>query len=59
MQLLHLIFIWQPVVSWILFVIDVLLMCWLMYNAYANGQSLNRYQFPLVGKIAYKWVESE
>jgi len=60
MLILHLIFIWQPIVSIILMVIDFLIIALLMFKAYKDGQgNLTRFQVPLFGNLASKWVDSE
>eukprot|EP00127_Corallochytrium_limacisporum_P003411 Clim_evm39s149 gene=Clim_evmTU39s149 len=59
MLLLHLIFIWSTVMSWLLFVGDLCLIGWLGYNAYIESDALNRYKVPYIGDIAERWVEEE
>ena len=56
---LHVLFIWSSVISWILFVADVLLAGWLGFKAYQNGQTLDRYQVPFLGSLANKWTDAE
>ncbi|KAJ3050844.1 hypothetical protein HK097_008162 [Rhizophlyctis rosea] len=45
--------------AWIVFIIELGAVGWLGYNAYINGDSLDRYEVPYIGKIASQWVDSE
>ncbi|KAJ3036014.1 hypothetical protein HDV00_003149 [Rhizophlyctis rosea] len=45
--------------SWLFFIVEMVLIGWLGYNAYINGDSLDRYEVPYVGRIAARWVDSE
>ena len=60
MLALHMCFIWQNIISIILMVVDILLIAFLMFTAYKNAQdSLVRFELPIIGKLASKWVDSE
>ncbi|CAO3683181.1 unnamed protein product [Rhizopus microsporus] len=45
--------------SWILFFFSIGFWLYLMYRAYLDGVSLERYQVPYFGVIASDWVDSE
>ncbi|CAO3686267.1 unnamed protein product [Umbelopsis ramanniana] len=49
----------SSVLSWMLFVCDILLIAWLGYRAYMDGASLERYEVPYFGQLAADWVDSE
>ncbi|KAH8554607.1 hypothetical protein BGW37DRAFT_517138 [Umbelopsis sp. PMI_123] len=49
----------SSVLSWMLFVCDILLIVWLGYRAYWDGASLERYEVPYFGQLAAEWVDSE
>ncbi|KAJ3292642.1 hypothetical protein HK104_005137 [Borealophlyctis nickersoniae] len=51
--------LFSSVMSWLIFAIELALIGWLGYNAYINGDSLDRYEVPYVGRIASQWVDSE
>jgi len=59
MMVIHLIFVWQPVVSYILMAIDFLLIGLLGFMAYSKGDTLERFKVPIYGNLAAKWVDTE
>ncbi|KAJ3183963.1 hypothetical protein HDU85_001814 [Gaertneriomyces sp. JEL0708] len=46
-------------IVWLILFIEIPLAAWLAWQAYHNGDSLERYELPIVGKIASTWVDSE
>ncbi len=58
--LLHVIFIFVPsFLRVLLWIVEIGTAVWLMYKAYSNGQSLVRYELPIVGPVASKWTDTE
>lgn len=49
----------STVLSWMLFIVDILLILYLAYRAYLDGASLERYYVPYFGAIAAEWVDTE
>ncbi|KAG2202013.1 hypothetical protein INT46_008413 [Mucor plumbeus] len=45
--------------SWVLFFFDIFLLIWLVYRAYLDGASLERYEVPYFGMIASDYVDTE
>ncbi|EFX00267.1 upf0132 domain containing protein [Grosmannia clavigera kw1407] len=56
---LHLLFSWSTVLSWLIFLADLGLMAWLTYNAYRDADTLDRFEVPFFGRIANKIVDDE
>ena len=59
MQLLHIIFAWLPVLSWILLVVDLGLIGLLTLRAYRDADALDRFEVPFFGRLASNFVDSE
>eukprot|EP00128_Syssomonas_multiformis_P001819 Colp12_sorted_trinity150504_noHs@33013 len=57
--LLHFIFIWQAVVSWLIFAFEIICILFLMFRAYSDSNSLYRFKVPGFGHLASKWVDDE
>nr|CAG8439504.1 9660_t:CDS:2 [Entrophospora candida] len=58
--LLHFILIFiSTFLSWILFIIELFLIGYLGHKAYVDGESLDRYEVPIIGRIASNWVDTE
>lgn len=57
--LVHIIFSWTSVVSWILFVFDLLLIAYLTMGAYRNADTLDRVEVPFFGRLASGFVDDE
>jgi uncharacterized membrane protein len=57
--LLHIIFSWSSVVTYMLLVCDFSLVVYLTYGAYRNAETLDRVEIPLVGRIASSFVDEE
>ena len=59
MFLVHVIFSWTRVISWILFVGDLGLIAWLSYGAFRNAETLDRVEVPILGRLASSFVDDE
>ncbi|KAM7203420.1 hypothetical protein V8F20_004014 [Naviculisporaceae sp. PSN 640] len=59
MFVLHLIFSGSTFLSWVLFLGDLGLMGWLVFNAYRDADTLDRYELPIVGPLASKILDDE
>lgn len=57
--MVHVIFSWTAVVSWILFAGDMLLIVWLTYGAWRNAETLDRVEVPFFGRLASSFVDDE
>ncbi|KAF1826039.1 uncharacterized protein K489DRAFT_367304 [Dissoconium aciculare CBS 342.82] len=57
--LLHIIFSWSSVISYMLLVCDLSLILFLTYGAYRNAETLDRVEIPLVGRLASSFVDEE
>jgi uncharacterized membrane protein len=56
---LHVIFSWSSVITYMLLVCDFSLIVYLTYGAYRNAETLDRVEIPLVGRIASSFVDEE
>lgn len=57
--ILHLILAWSKVLSWMLFVLDLLLMAFLATRAYRDVDTLEHYEVPFFGRLANRFVDDE
>jgi uncharacterized membrane protein len=57
--LLHIIFSWTSIVSWMLFVFDVLLIAYLALGAWRHAETLDRVEIPFFGRLASSFVDDE
>lgn len=57
--LLHIIFSWTKIISWMLFAFDLVLIGWLTYGAYRNAETLDRLEVPFFGRLASSFVDDE
>lgn len=57
--LLHIIFSWTSIVSWLLFVFDILLIAYLTMGAWRHAETLDRVEVPFFGKLASSFVDDE
>ncbi|MCJ1473823.1 hypothetical protein MMC13_002475 [Lambiella insularis] len=57
--IIHLIFSFSKVMSWLLFAIDLLLIGFLSLHAYRDADTLDRFEFPFFGRLASSFVDSE
>ncbi|KAK4159233.1 hypothetical protein QBC43DRAFT_132344 [Cladorrhinum sp. PSN259] len=55
----HLLVMWSSFLSWVLFLGELVLIAWLMLNAYRDADTLDRYEVPLVGRIASRILDDE
>lgn len=56
---LHLLFSWSSFLSWVMFLGDLVLIGWLVLNAYRDADTLDRYEVPIVGRIASRILDDE
>lgn len=56
---LHLIFAWSSILSWLLFGADLVLIFFLASHAYHDVETLDHYEVPFFGRIANSWVDNE
>ncbi len=57
--LVHVIFSWTSIVSWMLFVFDVLLIAYLAAGAWRHAETLDRVEVPFFGRLASSFVDDE
>jgi len=57
--ILHLLFSWSRFLSWVIFLGDLVLIVWLVMNAYRDADTLDRYEVPIVGQIASRILDDE
>lgn len=57
--LVHIIFSWTAVISWILFVCDVFVIAYLAYGAWRYAETLDRVEVPVFGRLASSFVDDE
>ncbi|KAM0796009.1 hypothetical protein BDR22DRAFT_938400 [Usnea florida] len=57
--ILHLIFSWSSILSWMLFVVDIGLIGFLAMHAYRDADGLDRFEVPFFGGLASSFVDSE
>lgn len=56
---LHLLFSWSTLLSWVIFLADLGLVGWLTFNAYRDADTLDRFEVPFFGRVASKIVDDE
>lgn len=59
MLMIHVIFSWTTVISWILFVGDLLLIGYLTFGAWRHAETLDRVELPFFGRLASSFVDDE
>lgn len=57
--IVHIIFSWTSIISWMLFVLDIGLIAWLTWGAYINANTLDRLEVPYFGRLASGFVDDE
>jgi uncharacterized membrane protein len=57
--ILHIIFSWTSVVSWLLFVCDLGAIGYLTLCAFRNAETLDRVEVPFFGRLASSFVDDE
>ncbi|KAK4103797.1 hypothetical protein N658DRAFT_494309 [Parathielavia hyrcaniae] len=55
----HLLFSWSTFLSWVLFLGELVLIAWLVLKAYQDADTLDRYEVPIVGRIASRILDDE
>ncbi|KAL2364959.1 hypothetical protein RJZ56_002107 [Blastomyces dermatitidis] len=57
--IIHMIFAWSSVISWLLFVCDITLIGFLSMRAYRDVDSLEHFEVPFFGRLANSFVDDE
>ena len=57
--MVHVIFSWTAIISWILFAFDLVLIAYLAYGAWRNAETLDRVEVPFFGRLASSFVDDE
>lgn len=57
--LIHIIFSWTAIISWMLFAGDLLLIAYLTAGAWRNADTLDRLELPFFGRLASGFVDDE
>jgi uncharacterized membrane protein len=57
--MVHIIFSWTKFISYMLLVVDLLLIGWLTWGAYRNADTLDRVEVPFFGRLASSFVDDE
>lgn len=57
--IVHIIFSWTSIISWMLFAIDLMLIAYLAFHAYRNAETLDRLEVPFFGRLASSFVDDE
>lgn len=57
--LLHIVFSWTAIVSWMLFAFDILLIAYLTLGAWRHAETLDRVEVPYFGRLASSFVDDE
>ncbi|ORY14338.1 hypothetical protein BCR34DRAFT_239017 [Clohesyomyces aquaticus] len=55
----HIIFSWSSIISWLLFVGDIALIGFLTWHAYKDAETLDRYEVPFFGPLASSILDDE
>ncbi|KAK3323674.1 hypothetical protein B0T19DRAFT_443151 [Cercophora scortea] len=55
----HLVFSWSSFFSWLLFIGDIGLIGWLVVKAYRDADTLDRYEVPVIGRLASRILDDE
>ena len=57
--MVHIIFSWTKIISYMLLTLDVGLICYLSYGAFRNAGTLDRVEVPFLGRLASSFVDDE
>ncbi|KAF1987099.1 hypothetical protein K402DRAFT_393264 [Aulographum hederae CBS 113979] len=57
--IVHIIFSWTAIISWLLFACDLLLIGWLVFRAYRDADTLDRCEVPFFGPLASQILDDE
>ena len=55
----HIIFSWSSIISWLLFIGDVGLIAFLTMHAYKDAETLDRFEVPFFGPLASSILDDE
>ncbi|KAF2268020.1 hypothetical protein CC78DRAFT_530416 [Lojkania enalia] len=55
----HIIFSWSSIISWLLFVCDLGLIALLTFHAYKDAETLDRFEVPFFGPLASSILDDE
>ncbi|KAL9112114.1 MAG: hypothetical protein Q9227_003491 [Pyrenula ochraceoflavens] len=55
----HMIFAWSSILSWLLFAGDVVLISFLAFHAYRDVETLDHFEIPFFGRLANSFVDDE
>ncbi|KAI9709736.1 MAG: hypothetical protein M1820_003138 [Bogoriella megaspora] len=56
---IHLVFSFSAIISWLLFACDLLLIGWLTFRAYRDAETLDRCEVPFFGPLASSILDDE
>ncbi|KAK3352920.1 hypothetical protein B0T25DRAFT_543138 [Lasiosphaeria hispida] len=56
---IHLVFLGSRFLTWLLVLGDIALIGWLVMNAYRDADTLDRYEVPIIGRIASRILDDE
>jgi len=59
MFMVHVIFSWTKIVSYLLLAVDILMILYLSFGAFRNGDTLDRVEVPFFGRLASSFVDDE
>ena len=57
--LLHLLLSWSKILSWMLLVVDLVLILFLAQHAYRDVENLDHFEVPFFGRLANSFVDDE
>ena len=57
--LVHIVFSWTAIISWMLFACDVVLIAYLALCAFRKAETLDRVEVPFFGRLASSFVDDE
>lgn len=57
--MVHIIFSWTAVISYMLLTVDLILIGWLSFGAWKNAETLDRVEVPFLGRLASSFVDDE
>lgn len=53
------IFVWSHFIFWLIFCIDLGLIAFLIWKAYTDADTLDRFELPYIGALAARFVDDE
>lgn len=59
MFVIHIIFSWTSIISWLLFIVDIGLIGYLTFRAYKDADTLDRFEVPFFGPLASSILDDE